>query len=114
SWWSLFTQMNVGSQLSLIFSALLILAGAVGLFFVQGKILTESQDIRQQASVDTGEVLVRYELSDAQQIVQPGENTIDFFIDTQSIPTRGITLVMEIWPGTVDSPTDVSAITETP
>ena len=48
---------NLGKKLVVFFSLLLMVAGSIALILIQ-KPLRESQELRQQASVDEGQVIV--------------------------------------------------------
>ena len=122
SWWGLFTKMRLGAQVSMIVSLILILAGALGLVFLQSTLLEESQDIRQQAAVEDGQIVITSQLrlleggdTTTQNVLTPGENNIDLYIDTKSLQTDTVRLVFEIWPtDQFGEASTISAIVETP
>lgn len=114
--------MNFGAQVSMIASFILILAGALGLVFLRSSLLEESQDIRQQAAVADGQIVVTSQLReladadpDATTTLSFDENILDLYIDTKSLQTDAVKLVFEIWPtNDAGEASTVSAITQAP
>jgi len=86
---------NLTSLIATIISLLLIIAGTVGLILLQKPLREESQDIRKDASVDNGQVLVsgspNQDLS-----LGTGSTTISFQANTQGAQTDGVQLVFNL------------------
>jgi hypothetical protein len=126
SWWGLFKRMKLGAQVSMIISLILILAGALGLVFLQSSLLEESQDIRQQAAVEDGQIVITSQLRElidtdtttdatAAGTLAFDENILDLYIDTNELQTNTIRLVFEIWPtNDAGEASTISAITQAP
>jgi hypothetical protein len=122
SWWSLFKKMSLGAQVSMIASFILILAGTLGLVFLRSSLLEESQDIRQQAAVADGQIVVTSKLRklegadpNAATTLSFDKNILDLYINTKSLKTDAVKLVFEIWPtDNAGEASSISAITQAP
>jgi hypothetical protein len=122
SWWNLFKKMSLGAQVSMIASFILILAGTLGLVFLKSSLLKESQDIRQQAAVADGQIIVTSKLRklegadpNAATTLSFDKNILDLYINTKSLKTDAVKLVFEIWPtDNAGEASSISAITQAP
>jgi hypothetical protein len=102
---------NLTSLIATIISLLLIIAGTVGLILLQKPLREESLDIRKDASVDNGQVLVSGS-PDSLSILGTGETTIILQANTQGAQTDGIQLVFNIIASNLGSTPTISIPSE--
>ena len=96
---------NLTSVIAAVISLLLIVAGTVGLILLQKPLREESQDIRKDASVDSGQVTVSSSPTSGGNLTLNQETTINLQADTHGVQTDGVQLVFNLI---------TSTITETP
>ncbi|NCN87684.1 MAG: hypothetical protein GW941_02180 [Candidatus Pacebacteria bacterium] len=98
------------AKLAIFVSILMIAGGAIGMILVQ-KDLRESQDLRQQASVADGKVIVTMSATD----LAPDEaGKINFYINTAGIQTDGVQLTFNVVTDTLPNPPTFSIIDSAP
>ena len=97
---------NLGKKLVVFFSLLLMVAGSIALILIQ-KPLSESQELRQQASVDEGQVIVSSSNKGAGFLL--GEEAhIKLTFNTHSLNTHGVSLLFNMVTSTFADPPEVT------
>jgi hypothetical protein len=94
------TQRSLTSLLAIAASLLLILAGTVGLVLLQ-KPLKESQDLRKDASIASGQVAVTGSPRSGDNF-STGNASINLQANTQGVQTDGVQLVFNIVSNTIN------------
>jgi hypothetical protein len=89
--------------LSAALSFALILLGAATLVFIQ-KPIQESQDLRQQASVDDGLVLMGFSPTTGSTLTVDEPASIEFQVNTQNVQIDGVQLIFNIITETISEP----------
>ena len=97
------------SLIATIISLLLILLGTVGLIALQKPLREESQDIRKDASVTGGQVIVSGSPSSGSTL-EIGTATIDLKTNTQGVQTDGVQLVFNIITNTLGGTPSISVL----
>jgi len=92
---------NITSIVATIISVVLLVVGTVGLILLQKPLQEENLDIRQQASVDNGQVTVSSSPASGSTTEVSQETTIDFQADTSGVQTDGVQLVFNIITNTI-------------
>jgi len=87
---------NLTSIIATTISVLLIVAGTVGLILLQKPLREESLDIRKDASVDNGQVLVSSSPASGSNVEINQDTTINFQTNTSGIQTDGVQLVFNL------------------
>ncbi len=93
---------SFSSLIAIIISLLLIISGTVGLILLQKPLKEASQDIRKDASVSNGQVLVSG-LPTSGSTLELGDRIISFQATTQGIQTDGVQLVFNLITNTLGS-----------
>ena len=99
---------NLTSLIATIISLLLIVAGTVGLILLQKPLREESQDIRKDASVESGKVIVSGLPNSGNTFTAGEEATISFQANTKGAQTDGIQLVFNLITNTLGSTPTIS------
>jgi len=98
------------AKLAVFISLLMIVGGTIGMILVQREI-RKPQDLRQQASVDNGQITVSMGSTDLSPN-QPGK--ITFYVDTAGVQTDGVQLTFNVVTDTLSTPPSFSILDSVP
>lgn len=85
------------SRLSIFISVLLIVAGTIGLVLLQKPLRETSQDLRQQASVDDGQVVVVAHSSNDSSVWEVNQPmSVEFRVSTNGVLIDGVQLTFNL------------------
>ncbi len=99
------------SIITAIVSLTLVIAGTIGLILLQKPLKEESLDIRQQASIDNGQVSVSSSPTSGSSIDVNQTTTISFQANTTGVQTDGVQLVFNIITDTISETPTISVPT---
>ena len=99
---------NLTSIIATTISILLIIAGTVGLILLQKPLRKESLDIRKDASIDNGQVLVSSSPTSGSNVEINQDTTINFQANTNGVQTDGVQLVFNLITNTLGKTPTIS------